>query len=319
MHPSTDSDRPAGARRSRRVEAAEPTRAGHVLLAGLPNAGKSTLFNALVGQPLGVVAAKAQTTWQRVAGIRTEPGVQMIFVDTPGFVRGPDLFHRSMAAEAEAARSGADAAVAVVDGARRTSPGEWARLAEFFGRIDCPAAVAASKSDLPGFATSRTEDAARRLGLPAFALSGKHGTGLDALLAFLRSKLPEGPFLHPEDDLASAPVRFFVQEYVREAVFARYRQEVPYSVAVRVEEFREHEDPVYVAAVLYVERKSQKGIVVGKGGARIKALSQDARQRIEDFLGARVYLDLWVKVWDGWRRKKEGLMAFGYTVPDDPE
>ena len=298
---------------------ADATRAGHVLLAGLPNAGKSTLFNALVGRPLAIVTAKAQTTWQRVAGIRTESSVQMIFVDTPGFVDGPELFHRSMAAEAEAGRWGADAAVAVVDCTRRTSPREWAQMEEFFRRIDGPGAVAASKSDHSDFAPSRMEEAARRLRLPAFPLSAKKGTGLDALLAFLRPKLPEGPFLHPEEDLATAPTRFFVQEFVREAVFARYRQEVPYSVAVRVEEFREREDPVYVAAAVYVERRSQKGIVVGKGGAGIKALGRDARRRIEEFLGARVYLDLWVKVWDGWRRKEEGLMAFGYVVPDDPK
>ena len=289
-----------------------------MLLAGLPNAGKSTLFNALVGQPLAIVTAKAQTTWQRVQGIRTEPAAQMIFVDTPGFVDGTELFHRSMAAEAEAGRWGADAAVAVVDCTRRTSKGEWEQLEEFFCRIGCPGAVAASKSDHSAFAPSRAEEAARRLRLPVFPLSAKGGAGLDALLAFLRSKLPESPFLYLEEELATAPTRFFVQEFVREAVFARYRQEVPYSVAVRVEEFREREDPVYVAAALYVERSSQKGIVVGKGGAGIKALGRDARQRIEDFLGARVYLDLWVKVWHGWRRKEEGLMAFGYMVPDDP-
>lgn len=326
MHPSTEPSRsksaPGQSARAvgpRPAASRPPTRAGFVVLAGLPNAGKSTLLNALVGRPLGIVAAKAQSTWQRVTGIRTERDVQMVFVDTPGFVDGPSLFHRSMATETEAARHDADAAVVVVDGARSTSAGEWRRLAGFLRGIGCPAAAAVNKSDQGAFAARRAKGAARRLGLPAFAVSAREGAGLEPLLAFLRVQLPTSPFLYPKDDLATAPVRFFVQEIVREAVFGLYRQEVPYSVAVRVEELQESEDPVYVAAVVYVERNSQKGIVVGKGGAGIKALGRDARRKIEDFLGARVYLDLWVKVSDGWRRKRETLMAFGYAVPDEGE
>lgn len=295
------------------------TRSGYVVLAGLPNAGKSTLLNALVGQRLAIVAAKAQSTWQRVAGIRTELGAQIVFVDTPGFVNGSGLFHRSMAAETAAARHDADAVVLVVDGARRAAPKEWERLAEFVEGAGCPTAVAVNKADRGAFAPRTATRAARRLGLPAFPVSAVEGRGLDPLLTFLREKLPASPFLYPEDDVATAPARFFVQEVVREAVFGLYRQEVPYSVAVRVDEFREGEDPVYVAATVYVERKSQKGIVVGKGGEGVKALGRAARRKIESFLGARVYLDLWVKVADGWRRKKEGLMAFGYAVPDDPK
>lgn len=293
------------------------TRTGYVTLAGLPNAGKSTLMNALVGDHLSIVTPRAQTTWQRVVGIRTDGPAQMIFLDTPGIVSGPELFHRSMLAEAEGARSEADVAVGVVDGAAGLSGRRLAALEDFFGRTGCPTALAITKADLPRFDAAAGRSLADRLGLPSHVVSARKGTGLDALLAFVRDNLPAGPFLYPDDDIAAAPTRFFVQELVREAVFEHYRQEVPYAVAVKVEEFREGEDPVYIAVVLYVERKSQKGIVVGRKGTAIRGMGSDARRRIEHFLGRRVYLDLWVKVWEGWRRKREGLRTFGYAIPDD--
>ena len=292
-------------------------RAGFVLLAGLPNAGKSTLLNALVGEHLSIVTARAQTTWQRVAGIRTEAAAQMVFLDTPGIVASRQLFHRSMMAEAEVARGAADVAVGVVDGTSRPSPAQLDALLGFLGRCRCPATLAVNKADHPRFDPRCAGLLERRPDLPAFVVSARAGTGLDPLLHFVRSELPAGPFYYPEDDLATAPTRFFVQELVRETVFENFHQEIPYSVAVRVEDFHESEDPVYIAAALYVERKSQKGMLIGKGGAGIRAIGVGARTRIEHFLGRRVYIDLRVRVWDGWKRKKEGLMTFGYTVPDD--
>ena len=308
----TDPESPA-----ERAGGAGGTRAGYVALTGLPNAGKSTLANALVGEHLSIVTPKAQTTWERVVGIRTEAGAQMVFLDTPGIVAGPDLFHRSMLAEAKLARREADVVVGVVDG---VSPGPPARLdilRDFLVRCRCPAALAVNKADRARFDPEPADRLARALGVPAFGISALGATGLRPLLGFLRSNLPESPFLYPEDDIAAAPTRYFVRELVRESVFENFRQEIPYSVAVRVEEFREGEDPVYIAVGLYVERKSQKGILIGRGGAGIRTVGERARPRIEHLLGRRVYLDLWVKVWRGWRRRKEGLMAFGYRVPDD--
>ena len=293
------------------------TRAGFVLLAGLPNAGKSTLLNALVGEHLSIVTPKAQTTWERVAGIRTEAGAQMVFLDTPGIVSSRQLFHRSMLAEAEGARGEADVAVGVVDGTSPGSPAEHRTLLDFLDRCPCPAALAVNKADHARFDPEPATAFARTLKVPAFVISARRSAGLDPLLAFLRSNLPESPFLYPEDDIGTAPTRYFVRELIRETVFENFHQEIPYSVAVRVEEFRENEDPVYIAVGLYVERKSQKGMLIGKGGAGIRAVGTRARPRIEHFLGRPVYLDLWVKVWPGWRRKKEGLMAFGYRVPND--
>ena len=293
------------------------TRAGYVALTGLPNAGKSTLVNALIGEHLSIVTPKAQTTWERVVGIRTEAGAQMVFLDTPGIVSGPNLFHRSMLSEAELARTEADVAVGVVDGA---SPGSQARqglLHDFLAQCRCPMALAVNKADRARFDPEPADRLARELGTPVFAISALRSTGLDPLLQFVRANLPESPFLYPEDDIAAAPARYFVREFVREAVFEKFHQEIPYSVAVRVDEFREGEDPVYISVGLYVERKSQKGMVIGKGGAGIRSVGARARSRIEHLLGRTVYLDLWVKVWPGWRRKKEGLMAFGYKAPDD--
>ena len=293
------------------------TRAGYVALVGLPNAGKSTLLNALAGEHLSIVTAKAQTTWQRVAGIRTEEGVQMILFDTPGIVTTPQLFHRSMLAEAMGALQEADVAVGVVDGAARTRSSELGAVFESLKAAGCPVTVAVNKADHPRFDARAARALAEGAGISWHPVSALAGSGLDGLLAFARAKLPEGPFLYPEDEIAAAPTRFFVQELIRETVFEHFHQEIPYSVAVRVEEFREGEDPVYIAATLFVERKSQKGILVGRGGAGIRAVGGASRRKIEHLLGGRVYLDLWVKVWDGWRRKREGLMTFGYRVPDE--
>ena len=269
---SADSPRTDPVARADSSGPAPDTRAGYVVLAGLPNAGKSTLLNALVGEHLSIVTARAQTTWQRVTGIRTEDGAQMVFLDTPGIVASRQLFHRSMMAEAEVARGEADVAVAVIDGARRPSRAEVNGLMGFLDRCRCPVALAVNKADHPRFAPRRARLPERRPDLPAFVVSARGGSGLGSLLDFVRSRLPEGPFFYPGDDLAAAPTRFFVQEFVREAVFEHFRQEIPYSVAVRVEEFRESEDPVYVAAALYVERKSQKGMLIGRRGAGIRAV-----------------------------------------------
>lgn len=293
------------------------TRSGFVALLGLPNAGKSTLLNALVGEHLSIATPKAQTTWQRVAGIRTEGQCQMVFLDTPGVVTSPNLFHRSMALETERAAADGDVVVVVIDGTVPMPRDGTGILRKYLAVSGNPAALAVNKADLGRFSPGSANSLAERLEVPAFNVSARTHAGLEPLLAFIGSSLPEGPFLYPEDDIATAPARFFVQELIRETVFEQYRQEVPYSVAVRVEEFREGEDPVYIAASLHVERRSQKGLIIGKRGTGIRKLGSGARRKVEHFLGRQVYLDLWVKVSDGWRRRRKGLAMFGYAVPDD--
>ena len=299
------------------IAASGRTRSGHVVLAGLPNAGKSTLLNALVGERLSIVGARPQTTWRRVAGIRTEPGAQMVFLDTPGILAGGRLFHRSMMHETHSAVRDADVAIVVLDGTCSPSDAGRRALLGLLDKLRAPAVLAINKADDRHFDARRGELRHGAIAHCRHVVSARTGRGIETILDFARARLPESPFLHPEDRLATAPTRFFVQELIRERVFELYRQEIPYSVTVRVEEFREDREPLYVSAALYVERRSQKGMVIGKKGRAIRTLGGDARARIEEFLGRRVYLDLWVRVWEGWRRKKAGLVKFGYAVPKD--
>ena len=295
------------------------TRAGFILLAGLPNAGKSTLLNRLVEERLSIVTPKAQTTWRRVAGIRSEESVQMVFVDTPGLLESGSLMHRSMMAEVMRGAADADCAVLVVDGTESHGEGAWKLLSSFLEGLSCPVLLAVNKADEDRYDPGRGEALAAGDRIETMEISAKTGKGVPALLEWVRAQLPESPFLYPDDELASAPTRFFVEELIRETVFEQYHQEVPYAVAVRVDEFRESQNPVYIGATIHVERNSQKGILVGKGGVGIRRLGGEARRKIEHFLGTSVYLDLWVKVWAGWRKKREGLKSLGFPLPDDGE
>lgn len=297
----------------------EATCAGYVLLAGLPNAGKSTLLNAIVGEHMSIVTPKAQTTWQRVAGIRTDENSQMILLDTPGIIESRDIFHRSMHAEAESAREDADVAVGVVDGAKARASEKLDALFDFLQVMDRPLLLAINKKDHPRFDPAIAQMATERFEAPAFMVSAKSGKGVPELMQAVRSRLPESPFLYPEDDIAVAPTRFFIQEMIRESVFELFREEVPYSIAVKVEEYRRESEITYIAATLYVERKSQKRIVIGKKGDGIKRLGLTARRKAEKLLGSKVYLDLWVRLLPSWRHRRDGLRQLGYTLPAKEE
>ena len=297
------------------------TRAGYVALVGRPNAGKSTLMNALVGERLSIVTPRAQTTWTRVTGIRTEGGVQMVFLDTPGLLHVRDLHQRAMLEAAHEALREADVALLLVDGTRDLGGGDAEVVRTALEETRAPLRVALTKIDLLDSAeveplTRRYEQEFR---CPVHPISAASGEGLEALLDDLAAQLPEAPFLYPEDDLASQPVRFFVAELVRETVYEQFDQEIPYSVVASVEDFRESEDPIYVQVTLFVESKSQKGILIGKGGRAIRELGAASRAKIETFLGRRVYLDLWVKPLAGWRRKRQHLRRLGYRVPEESE
>ncbi len=294
------------------------TRAGMVALVGRPNAGKSTLMNALIGEKLSIVTPREQTTRERVLGILTGDGVQLVFVDTPGLIEPRYLLQESMLTEAFAAIADADAVLLLLDPTRDDDPvpsGDVrARLSAARDRL----IVAINKADvgtsgmidrLSGW--SRTE-----FGRDAHVISAVSGTGLDQLGEALSRSVPVSPFLYPEDELAAQPVRFFVEEFIRETIFEEYAQEVPYATVVRIEEYREADDPVYISARVYVERESQKGILIGKGGEAIKRLGSRARSKIEAFVGRPVYLDLWVKPLPGWRRKAATLKRLGYRVTE---
>jgi GTP-binding protein Era len=295
------------------------TRAGLVALVGRPNVGKSTLMNAFIGEKLSIVTSREQTTRERVLGIYTGEGVQMVFVDTPGLLEPRYLLHASMVGEALAAVADADAVVLMLDPTRTDEPVPDEEVLERLRSRGDALHVVINKID-----GARPDDIGRlaawseaRLGREPRGVSALSGAGIPELREELAAVLPESPYLYPEEDLAVQPVRFFVAELIRETVFEEYSQEIPYSTVVRVEEYRESEDPVFIRAQIYVERDSQKGILIGKGGRAIKRLGQRSREKIEAFVGTRVYLDLWVKPLPGWRRKASALKRLGYRVPDE--
>lgn len=294
------------------------TRAGHVALVGYPNAGKSSLMNRLVEQKLSIVTPLAQTTRERVLGIDSRGGVQMVFVDTPGLVEPRYLLHRSMLHLATEVISDADVVLLLVDAAAQQGVPEFSPdVLELLGRARTLFVVANKVDAAPPARVRTVEEWAReRFPHADFAeVSAVTGAGVNALRARIAERLPLSPFLYPEEDVSSQPVRFFVSELVRESAFELFEKEVPYSVAVKVDEFRESEVPVYIRATVYVERQSQKAIVIGSGGQAIRSLGASARQKIEEFVGAPVYLDLWVKVLPRWRKDPLSLQRFGFPIP----
>lgn len=298
----------------------ETTRAGFVALIGLPNAGKSSLMNHLVGTKLSIVTPFAQTTRERVVGIDSDATAQMIFLDTPGIVDPAYLLHHAMTAVVEQAMEDADVVVLLVDGTRpppELAPEVVDRLRSFGASL----LVAINKVDAAADTdVGRLSEWGREeLGADPLSVSATTGRGVERLRDEIRRRLPESPFLYPEDELSTQTTRFFVSELIRETAFEQYTEEVPYSIAVRIDEFREAETPLFIRATIYVERPSQKAIVIGKGGAAIRELGTAARAKVEEFLDTHVYLDLWVKVLPKWRKDPLELQRLGFPVPPPKE
>jgi GTP-binding protein Era len=282
------------------------TKCGTVVLAGKPNAGKSTLLNALVGERLSIVSPKPQSTRTPVVGLLTRGDTQFIFTDSPGLL-DPQYRLQEMMRQV-AWRALADAELIAYLHPLTEYPAPELKAAAGLGRApEAPVVTVYTKADLVA--------AARRPALSpdAVALSAATGEGLATLLEALERHLSQGPFHYAPDELATQPMRFFAAEYVREAAFAILHEELPYSVACEIDEFRESETPAYIRAVVYVERDSQKGIVIGAGGRTIKAIGQAARARIELLVGRPVYLDLHVKVLPRWRTHDPSLKRLGYA------
>ncbi|MFP3949333.1 MAG: GTPase Era, partial [Longimicrobiales bacterium] len=245
---------------------------------------------------------------------------QMIFLDTPGLLAPRDMLQRSMLLAAEDAVREADVILLVLDASLAPDRERTDRILSVLGDASTPVVVAVNKMDIapPGTVAAWEAWAEGTLGPAAIhRISALRQTGLSDLEEDLRENLPESPFLYPPEDMASEPVRFFVAELIRETVFEQFREEIPYSVFTRIEEYRASQDPVYIGATIYVERRSQKGILVGKGGRAIRDLGRAARSKIEGFIGQPVYLDLWVKVLPGWRRKRDQLQRLGFQVPGE--
>jgi GTPase len=281
---------------------------GHIALAGAPNVGKSTLLNALVGQHLALVSPKAQATRLPVTGIRTDGDTQYIFHDLPGLLDPAYLLQARMRELALDTAGRMDLVLHLHPASEAPAPSfeRLAGLAEPFG---VPTLIVYTKGDV---VPRERRTALEREG-PVVAATGDHG--LARLLASVRPFLPEREFQFDPEDVGTQPLRFFVVEYLREAAFDLLEDELPYAFTAEVEEFREDERPIYIRVTLFVERESQKAIVIGRAGRTIKALGAHARGRLEELIGAPVYLDCWVKALPNWRKSSGALARFGFPPP----
>jgi GTPase len=291
----------------------QTSRCGYIALVGRPNAGKSTFFNSALGQRLSIVTPKPQTTRSRILGILTRANSQMIFLDTPGLLEASYKLHETMGQQIDLAAREADAVLLLLDGTR---PQDRNRLIKnFIGRNRAPLIVALNKIDLLSASEiqGRHMHARNEFGLDEVAqISALKGDNLETLLDNLETLLPYGPQLYPEDIVAEQPERFFVAEFIREAAFNSLNDELPYSINVTIDEFVERSPKTYIRATLHVERDSQKGIVIGHRGERLRHIGKEARTQIESFLDGPVFLELWVKVRPDWRNNDGSLREFGY-------
>lgn len=295
---------------------AEGFRSGFVPIVGRPNVGKSTLLNRLLGQKVAIVSPKPQTTWWKILGIKTRPDAQIVFVDTPGIHRARENFNIHMVQEARETMKDADVIVHLVDATEPNAPGDD-EIREDLKRREAPVILAINKIDLLKDRKAVKELASREGEKFAYTkivpISALWGDGLEELENSIVGYLPPGPPYYPEDMVTDQTERMLAAEIVREKIFHLTRQEIPYCCAVVVEEFREEpeKDLFYLRIVINVERESQKGIIIGKGGRMLKAIGTASRRELEEMLGRKVYLELWVRVQQDWRKKDPVLRDFG--------
>jgi GTPase len=300
----------------------EGHRSGFVAVVGRPNVGKSTLLNRFLQQKVAIVSPKPQTTRLRQLGILTQPDYQIIFVDTPGWHNPQHPLGSFMVEVAERSIPDADLVLFLVDGSEAPND-EDRQLAELLRAqsASSPVLLAVNKTDLltaEERAGRRQECAELLPGATVLAISAETGEQCDELLALIVHALPEGPRYYPADQVTDARVRDLAGEIVREQILKTLRHEVPHAIAVMVDEFKERSaDQAYVSATIFVERDSQKGIVIGKRGSMLKQIGSAARQEMQRVLGIDIYLDLWVKVRPNWRKRDEELRRFGYYLPGD--
>lgn len=289
-------------------------KSGFVNIVGNPNVGKSTLMNDLVGERVSIITSKAQTTRHRIMGIVNTPEYQIVFSDTPGVLQPKYKLQESMLQFSEGALTDADILLYVTDVVEDPT-----KNADFLTRVAAekiPVLLVINKIDLLKDQKQLEEIVERwHTLLPNAEIipaSAKEGFNVQALMKRIVELLPEGEPYFGKDALTDKPARFFVTEIIREKILLNYEKEVPYSAEVIVEKFEEKENSIHIMAVIYVERDSQKGILIGKGGSMLKRVGTEARKDIETFFGKRVYLELFVKVEPNWRNRENKLKAFGY-------
>ena len=293
-------------------------KAGFVNIVGNPNVGKSTLMNQLVGERISIATFKAQTTRHRIMGIVNTPDMQIVFSDTPGVLKPNYKLQESMLAFSESALQDADVLLYVTDVVE--NPEKNADFLEKVQKMQIPVILLINKIDCltegnPGDALAAIVERWHAL-LPnaeILPISAKNKFGTDMLLKRIQELLSQSPAYFDKDQLTDKPARFFVSEIIREKILLYYDKEIPYAVEVRVEQFKETERNIHINAVIYVERESQKGIIIGHQGVALKKVSTEARKALEKFFGKSVFLETFVKVDRDWRSSKRELDAFGYN------
>jgi GTP-binding protein Era len=293
-------------------------RAGYVAIVGEPNVGKSTLMNALLDQKISIVTPKPQTTRRRVLGILNGSGYQAIFLDTPGILKPKYLLQKAMVETAYSAVDDADLVLVMIEARDSTAENDpkWDLVLSRVKRAGKPAFLVINKIDLvrraellPTIDRLSKSPIFKEI-VPVSALKGEN---IDDLKSTLVRYLPAGKPYFPSDAITDQPEKFFVAEIIREKVFEKYRDEIPYSTEVEVAEFKERDGKKdFISAEVFVERESQKGILIGKGGSALKEVGELARKRVEDFLGREVFLELRVKVRENWRKDERWLKRLGY-------
>ena len=289
-------------------------RAGFVSIIGKPNVGKSTLMNALVGERLSIVTSKAQTTRHRILGILNGEDFQLIYSDTPGIIQPKYELHNAMMSFVYSSLEDADVVLFVTDIYEKHD--EEPVVERLRKMVDTPIILLVNKIDQADQAEVEAKLAYWREQLPNAAevlpISALNHFGTDGVLALVLERLPIHPEYYPKDELTDKPERFFAAEMVREKIFKLYKKEIPYSCEVVVEEFKEEETIIRIRGVIYVERNSQKGIVIGQGGEALKKVGTWAREEMEKFFQKKVFLELFVKVNENWRTDPKALSRFGY-------
>ena len=301
------------------AQAKEDFRAAYVAIIGRPNVGKSTLVNRLLGQKLSIVSPRPQTTWHRILGIKNLPRAQLLLLDTPGIHTSEAIFNQSLTRAARRAMADADILLWLIDASEPEGQDDQLILSEIRDRKEkmVPVILALNKVDVvkkPSLLPliGRWQEAYSFAEIvPISAITGDNVDRLESLLV---RYAPEGQPFYPPEELSDRPERFFICEIIREKAFAVLRQELPYAMAVQVEavKAREGRDLTDVEATIYVEKEAQKRIVIGAGGQMLKKIGERARPAIEELLGSRVFLRLWVKVREGWRKDVADLKQFGY-------
>jgi GTP-binding protein Era len=289
-------------------------RSGFVSIVGKPNAGKSTLLNAILGQKLSIITPKAQTTRHRILGIRSDEAFQMIFLDTPGIIEPKYALHRAMMRSVKNTIQEAEAIVLLISADEKHDEADVMKMLQ---HVKSPIVLAINKVDLS--TPEKVEEKINKVkeALPdkiqeTIAISALHGMNVEGLVSLLVNYLPPGPPYYDPDQLTDRPERFFVSEIIREKIFLNLKEELPYSSNVEILVYEDRPTVTYIDAEIHVERQSQKGIIIGKKGEMLRKIGTDARTDIEEMIERPVFLNLYVRVTDNWKDKDFYVKNFGY-------